>query len=325
MTSGVRVNADSQKKIAILGAGTMGPGLAQVFAAAGHEVALYSRTTERLDQALSVLSTNLATFVEHGLLPADSLPGVLARISRTQSVQQAGAGADLVIESIAENLEAKRRLFEELDAICPADALFTSNTSYLDIFAVVPPRRLPRTVIAHWFAPPHIVPLVEVVKGPQTDRETVDTVVALLKDVGKVPVVMEKFVPGFCVNRLLRIIGREVFFLLDNGYVTPEQLDMAVKASIVPRAMILGFAQRYDFTGLDLSLTNLQNPDFVEPPLDNAPRSLVEHVENGELGVKSGKGFFDYGDRRLEDVLRERDAALIDVFAATKDLIDRRI
>ena len=136
---------------------------------------------------------------------------------------------------------------------------------------------------------------------------------------------MEKFVPGFCVNRLLRIIGREVFFLLDNGYMTPEELDLAVKASIIPRAMVLGFAQRYDFTGLDLSLTNLQNPDFVEPPLDNAPRTLVEHVEKGELGVKSGKGFFDYSDRRLEEVLRARDAALIDVFAGARDLIDKRI
>ena len=168
------MHADSQMKIAILGAGTMGPGLAQVFAAAGHEVALYSRTTQRLDQALSVLSTNLETFVQHGLLAADSLPDTIARISLTQSLQQAGAGADLVVESIAENLEAKRRLFEELDAICPAGALFTSTTSYLNIFAVVPPRRLPKTVIAHWFAPPHIIPLVEVVKGPQTDGETVE-------------------------------------------------------------------------------------------------------------------------------------------------------
>ncbi len=178
--------------------------------------------------------------------------------------------------------------------MCPDDALFTSNTSYLDIFAVTPARRLARTIIAHWFAPPQIVPLVEVVKGAATSQETVDLVVALLEKVGRVPIVMEKFVPGFCVNRFLRIIGREVFFLLDNGYMTAEQLDLAVKASIIPRAMVLGFVQRYDFTGLDLSLNNLQNSDFLEPPIDNSPSSLVEHVENGELGVKSGKGFFDY-------------------------------
>ena len=152
-----------------------------------------------------------------------------------------------------------------------------------------------------------------------------DFVVELLKKVDRVPTVMEKFVPGFCINRFLRIIGREVFFLLDNGYMTADQLDLAVKASIIPRAMVLGFVQRYDFTGLDLSYGNLQNKAFIEAPIDNAPRSLVERVERGELGVKSGKGFFDYSDRPLEEVLKERDAALIEVFAVAKDLIYKRI
>jgi 3-hydroxybutyryl-CoA dehydrogenase len=137
--------------------------------------------------------------------------------------------------------------------------------------------------------------------------------------------VLEKFVPGFCVNRFLRSIGREVFFLLDNGYMTAEELDLAVKASIIPRAMVLGFAQRYDFTGLDLSLNNLQNPDYLEPPIDNAPRTLVEHVQKGELGVKSGKGLFDYSDRDITDVLSERDDALLEVFTAAKGLIHKRI
>ena len=132
---------------------------------------------------------------------------------------------------------------------------------------------------------------------------------------------MDRFVPGYCVNRLLRSIGREVFFLLDNGYLTPEQLDLAVKASLVPRALALGFVQRYDFTGLDLSLANLANPDYVEPPRDDAPNSLVDHVERGDLGVKTGKGFFDYCGRDLEDVLAARDDALIAAFSAAHDLI----
>jgi 3-hydroxybutyryl-CoA dehydrogenase len=148
----------------------------------------------------------------------------------------------------------------------------------------------------------------------------VDVVVTMLERLGKTPVVMERFVPGYCVNRLLRSIGREVFFLLDNGYLTPDQLDAAVKASLIPRAMILGLVQRYDFTGLDLSLANLQNPDYVEPPRDDAPRSLVERVERGDLGVTTGKGFFDYGGRELEDVLSERDDALLRAFAAAGTL-----
>ena len=316
---------DEIRKVAIIGAGTMGPGLAQVFATAGYDVSLYSRKVETLEKALSVVRANLGTFVEHDMVPAQDVEKIISRIKITQSVEEAGAGADFVIESIVEKVDAKRAMFEELDKICPDGTIFTSNTSYLNIFELVPAKRLPLTIIAHWFAPPHIIPLVEVVKGPETTDDTVDLVVGLLKKVDMVPTVMEKFVPGFCINRFLRIIGREIFFLLDNGYMTAEQLDIAVKASIIPRAMVLGFVQRYDFTGLDLSYGNLQNKAFIEAPIDNDPISLVERVERGELGVKSGKGFFDYSDRPLEEVLKKRDAALLEVFNSVKDLIYERI
>ena len=319
------MKVEEVKKVAIFGAGTMGPGLAQVFATAGYSVAMYSRKAETLDKAISVAKANLATFVEHGLVAESDVPSILGRIATTQSVEEAATDADFVIESIAEKLDAKRALYEELDAFCPAGAILTSNTSYLNIYDAMPARRLPQTVIAHWFAPPHIVPLVEVVKGPETAQSTVDFVVELLKKVDRVPTVLEKFVPGFCINRFLRIIGRECFFLLDNGYMTAEQLDLAVKASIIPRAMVLGFIQRYDFTGIDLSYGNLQNPNFIEAPIDNQPTSLKELMDKGELGVKSGRGFFDYSDRPLEQVLKERDAALIKVFEDVKDLIYKRI
>lgn len=303
----------------------MGPGLAQVFATAGYDVALWSRTAATLDKAMSVIAANLATFVERGLVGGESVPEIIARIAPTRSIGEAGEAADLVIETIVENREAKSLLFAELDRVCPETALFTSDTSYLNIFEIVPERRLSRTVIAHWFAPPHIIPLVEVVRGPKTGDEVVETVVDLIGQVGHVPTTMEKFIPGFCVNRLLRGIGREVLFLLDNGYMTPEQLDVAVKASIIPRAMVLGFVQRYDFTGLDLAYNNLQNEAFADAPVDNGPRSLVERVERGELGVKTGKGFYDYDERKLEEMLHARDAALLDVFSDMKDLIYERI
>ncbi len=309
------------RKVAVIGAGTMGPGLAQVFAGAGYPVSLFSRSEATLTKAMSVAAANVETFVRHGLFDADEATAVVTRISPTQRLEEAGTGADLVVEAIAEDMDAKGAVFAELDAVCPDDAVLTSTTSYLDIYEVVPPRRLPNTVIAHWFAPPHIVPLVEVVKGEMTSEDTVVALLALLTRLGKTPVVMERFVPGFCINRLLRSIGREVFFLLDNGYVTPEQLDLAVKSSLVPRAMVLGFVQRYDFTGLDLSLANLRNPHYVEPPRDDAPPSLATRVERGELGVKTGKGFFDYGGRELEEILAARDDELIRAVAATRGLV----
>jgi 3-hydroxybutyryl-CoA dehydrogenase len=303
----------------------MGPGLAQVFATAGYHVALYSRTAETLDKAASVISANLATFAEQGLVDSAAVPAIMARIAPTLSVDEAGQEADVIVENIVENLAAKKELYERLDAVCRLDAVITSDTSYLNVFEIVPARRLSNTVIAHWFAPPHIIPLVEVVKGPGTAEPVVEFVVALIRAMGHVPIVMEKFIPGFCINRLLRGIGREAFFLLDNGYITPEQLDVAVKASIVPRAMVLGFMQRYDFTGLDLAYNNLQNEAFVDAPVDNQPRSLRELVERRELGVKTGKGFFDYGGRSLEDVLHERDVAMLEVFGEMRDLIHKRI
>jgi 3-hydroxybutyryl-CoA dehydrogenase len=234
------VDVKDVNKVAVIGAGTMGPGLAQVFATSGREVWLCDREQAILDQAMAVIASSLETFVRHGLIREDDVPAVLERVRLTESLSDAADGADLVIECITENLDAKTAVFAELDRACPAGAILTSNTSYLDIFSVVPERRLPDTVIAHWFAPPQIVPLVEVVKGAATSPETVAVIVELLESVDHVPVVLEKFVPGFCVNRFLRIIGREIFFLLDNGYMTAEQLDLAVKASIIPRAMVLG-------------------------------------------------------------------------------------
>ena len=322
---GSRVQPSDIKKVGIFGAGTMGPGLAQVFASAGFQVALWSRSEATLERAMSVIQANLRTFVERGLIEQDAVPGILSRIEPTQSVNVAAEGADLILETIVENAEAKKALFEQLDALCPDGAIFVSDTSYLDIFEWIAARRQPVAAITHWFAPPHIIPLVEVVKGPETSGETVDLLVKLIEQVGHVPIVMEKFVPGFCINRLLRGIGREVFYLLDNGYITPEQLDVAVKASIIPRAMVVGFVQRYDFKGLDLAYNNLQNKAFVDAPVDEHPRGLMERVEQGDLGAKSGKGFFDYGERTLEEVLSERDAAMLDVFDDMKKLINKRI
>ena len=309
------------RKVAVLGAGTMGPGMAQTFAQGGYPVCVWSKFPEEHERALRVVRTNLETFVQHGMLRKAEIEPIAGRLTFTTDLEAAVKDADVVVECIIENLQIKKDVFLQLDALCKDDAILASNTSFLNIFEVTPERRQAHTVIAHWFAPPHILPLVEVVRGPKSSDDTVNTKVALLKKVGKTPIVMEKFVPGFAMNRILRILGRETFFLLDNGYITPDQLDLAVKASIAPRMMVLGLVQRYDFTGLDLSARNLENPDFLEPPLDNRPKSLFDLVEKGHFGVKTGKGFFDYSGRKLEDVLRERDDKLLKVLKSLDFLI----
>ncbi len=318
-------NVTTISRIALFGAGTMGSGIAVAAASAGFPVVVIDRDQQALDRSVTIVRSSLDLFVDEAILTSDEAEQAFARIQYASSGEQPAHSADLVIECIIEDRQAKEDLYRQLDAWCPPGTIIASNTSYLNIFELMPERRLPYTVIAHWFAPAHIVPLVEVVRGETSRDDVVDAVVAWLKTADRVPIVLEKFVDGFCINRLQRILGREIFYLLDNGIITAEMLDVAVKASIVPRSLVLGFVQRYDFTGLQLSYSNLQNADYEEPPLDNNPRSLTEHLERGELGVSSGKGFFDYGDEPLVDVLRRRDKRLLEVFQQTRELIYQRV
>ena len=136
------------------------------------------------------------------------------------SIEEAAKVADFIVECINEKKDLKIELFKLLDSVAKPDALFGSNTSYLNVFELVPASRAANTVITHWFAPPHILPLVEVVREERVSKETEETVLALLRKIGKTPILMQKYVPGHVINRFLRIMGREVFFLLDNGYIT---------------------------------------------------------------------------------------------------------
>ena len=305
------------KRFGVIGAGTMGPGMAMVLAQYGYEVKLYSRRQETREKAKSVMRTSLATMTEYGMLKREEVDPILGRVALTDSLKEAASDAHIICETVAENRDVKREIFGQLDKLCGPETIFTSNTSSLNIFDLVPKSRLPNTLIAHFFAPPHIVPLVEVVRGEKTTSEVMDLMMDLLKKAGRTPVRMEKFISGFVINRLYRALGREAFFLLDNGYISADQLDLAAKVALAPRMMFLGVVQRYDFTGLDISWNNLQNPDFVDPPIDNEPKSLKELVEKGQLGVKTGKGFYDYSGKKLVDILKERDMKLIKVM---KDL-----
>ena len=199
------------RNIAVIGAGTMGPGMALVFAQYGFEAKLFSRRQETLDKAKSVMRTSLGTLAEFGVVQQEAIDPILGRVTFTNLLEAAASDSDVVCETVAESREVKSGIFEQLDKICSPKTIFTSNTSSLNIFNLVPNSRLPNTLIAHWFAPPHIVPLVEVVRGPQTKDETMDLIADLLKKVGRIPVRMEKFISGFVINRLYRALRRETY------------------------------------------------------------------------------------------------------------------
>lgn len=313
------------KKIAVLGAGTMGPGIAQTYAMGGYEVSMYTRSESTLEKSKVMLRTNLDTFIEEELLTPAEAEAVFARISFTQSVAEACEGAQFIQETVAEKPDIKTAIFKELDEILPMDTIIVSNASSLNPFDFIPDRRKASFTTAHWYAPPHIIPLVEVAKGEDTSEETMSITMELLKKCGKTPVRMEKFVPGYIINRIQILLNTEVFYLLDNGICTPEQIDLAVKASLMPRGMVLGLVQRYDFTGLDISANNIINASYVMPETSKRPTALFDHVDKGELGVKSGKGFYDYEGRTPAELAKKRDKMLFKVFKATKDMIEETI
>jgi len=298
------------KRVLVVGAGTMGHSIAMVFAQGGFEVDLIDVKEEVLDRAMSLIRSNLYTLKEGGLIHSKAIPKVINRIRPSTSLE-VGERADFVVEAISENQKAKRELFRYLDRICPQRTIISSNTSYLNIFNFVRTSRPEKVLITHWYAPPHLIPLVDVVKGPRTSMDTLETVKTLLLKLGKEPVVMKKFIPGYIVNRLQRAMAREIFYLLDKGYASPEEIDRAVKNSLGIRIPVVGIVQRYDFAGLDLALTFEQNPSIHLVSKDRSPKTLMDLVRRGHLGVKTGKGFYDYSSTKMSDVLKERDMKMI--------------
>ena len=289
----------------------MGHALAQVFAQNGYPVWLVDVDERILDRARSMIASNLNTLTEAGCFPREEIPATLGRIRTTTRTEEAGRNSDFVIEAVIEDISIKKQLFKTLDHACPAHAILASNTSYLNIFEFVETNRPEKVLITHWYAPPHIIPLVEIVCGPRTSPETAETVRSLMLQLGKKPIVITKFLPGFIANRLQAALTQEVFFLIDNGYATPEDIDEAAKNSFALRTPILGLVKRFDFTGLDLTQKILRNRQYEPPGLTDRSPTVDALVAQGKLGAKTGSGFYDYGSRTTEEIMKERDLKLI--------------
>ena len=309
------------KKIAVLGAGTMGPGIAQVYAMGGYEVTMWTRSESTRDKALASLKTQLDTFEAEELLeePKDV---VLGRISFASTVEECVAGADFIQETIVEKADAKIELYDKLLKVVPKDVIIASNTSALNLFEILPAEILPQQIICHWYAPPHVIPLVEVVKSEQAPQEIADAAVQLLKKCGKTAVLMKKFIRGYIANRLQQCLNQEIFYLLDNGYCDAEAIDLACQASFVPRACVLGIMKRIDFGGVDMTYNNFKNKSYTAPVWDEIPSILSDKVEAGELGIKTGKGFYDYTGKDIEALKAKRDKYLFEVFRLEKKFMN---
>jgi 3-hydroxybutyryl-CoA dehydrogenase len=313
------IEADKSLKVVVAGAGAMGHGLALLMARAGHEVMLMDLSDDVLAQATALIQSHLLMLSESEQIPERSISVIMDRIHPGTRMEVL-SDADLVIESISEDPEAKRAFYSKAEALCGPDAIVASNTSYLNVFELAPESLQQRLCISHFFAPPYLIPLVEIVRGPETLPEVIDRMRSILLGAGQKPVVIEKFIPGFIVNRLQRALGREIFHLIDQGYAKPEEIDRAVLGSLGIRLPVLGVVRRYDFAGLDFALKVYSNPSIGLMNEDRTPAVLKDLVSKGHWGVKSGKGFYDYQGKELREIYEKRDKLLMRMRAMLQEI-----
>jgi len=299
------------ERVAVIGAGVMGHGIAELYALAGLEVRLCDASPARLSVAMRAVAESVELLAGEGLVDEGAARSALSRIRPVEALDEALDGAELVTESIPEVFAEKVALLALIEARIAPDALVASNTSTFPITRLAAGARLPgRMVITHFFNPAQLVPLVEVVAHPAAGPEVVAATVALMRRIGKTPVVLRKEVPGFVANRLQAAIAREAFALVEEGVVEARDLDAVVTEGLGFRWAFVGPVETADLGGLDTWERVLDNlaPDLCRST--SAPALVADRVRRGELGAKSGRGIYDYGDGALHARLVERDRSL---------------
>jgi 3-hydroxybutyryl-CoA dehydrogenase len=294
--------------VAIIGSGIMGHGIGQTFALGGYEVTLNDINDELMERALRQIRSNLDTFIEFGITTPEAAKEALSRIRTHKDLNAAVRDADFVVEAVPEVIELKKRILKRLDEHCPHHTVIASNTSGLSLTEMASEMNRPdQVVIAHWWNPPHIIPVVEIVRGRYTSDQTVDLTYQLLLSIGKKPVRILKEVPGFLGNRLQFALYREALTCLKEGVASAEDIDTAVKGTFGFRLPTLGPLETSDFGGLDTFLSISQ---YLFKEIDRStepPEILKEKVRRGNLGVKTGEGFYVHPPEKVQEKIKERD------------------
>lgn len=285
------------EKIAVIGAGTMGHGIAETFAMHGYTVKVCEAIESVQNKARDSITQELELQVDMGRLSAAELDQIQSRISFTKTLSEAVGHADLVIEAIPENLVLKQTLFAELDALCGPETILASNTSSLDLFKMtenLPAERVKNCLICHWYNPAHLMPLVELSDFGNMPTERLLLVETLLQDCGKKTIRVLKNIPGLIANRIQQGVAREVFALIEAGAASAEDIDNALKFGPAFRYATTGQLEVADFGGLDIWCAvgdNLLPEISAEQQASNL---LRQKIAENKLGVKTGEGFFLY-------------------------------
>ena len=285
------------QKLAVLGAGTMGRGIAHVAALAGFSVVLHDVTAGILQEALKTIGANMAKAIEKGKLDSSSMKIALNKLSVETDLEESVREADFIFEAIMEDVEVKQPLFKRLDTLCPAEVIFASNTSALSITELAGATSRPDRVIGtHFFNPVHLMSLVEIVRGLETSPETVEATTGLIKRMKKEIVVINDS-PGFITSRVNVMIGNEAFYMLQEGIASATDIDKALRLGLNHP---MGPFELVDLVGLDIRLNVLKDlhsrlgEKFRPCPL------LVKYVKAGRLGRKVGRGVYEYEKRKTD-------------------------
>ncbi len=299
------------KQVVVVGAGTMGAGVAGLFARAGCEVRLVDQTASLLDRGMALLRAAHDGLRAAGLLSVRSAAAALRRVQPCLGIEEACAGVQLAVEAVSEDLAVKQPTFQRLDEFCPARAVLASNTSGLSITALANVTgRAGRVAGMHFWNPPHIVPLVEVVKGRHTSEATARLLMGVSRRLGKRPILVRRDIPGFVGNRLQFAVLREALHLLAAGVASAEDIDAAMTDGPGLRYGLLGPLRTADLGGLDVFLA-ISRYLFPELSSDHQPPALLSDlVARGCLGAKSGNGIYDYAAREQGRFLAVRDRVL---------------
>ncbi|MCX8019092.1 MAG: 3-hydroxybutyryl-CoA dehydrogenase [Chitinophagaceae bacterium] len=292
------------EKVTVIGAGTMGNGIAHVFAMNGYAVSLTDISASQLEKALQTIDKNLDRMIAKQIITAEQKQATLKNISTTVSLPDAVKDAFLVVEAATENASLKRDIFRELDVHAPKNCILATNTSSISITRIASATQRPEFVIGmHFMNPVPVMKLVEIINGYSTKKEVTETIVELTKKIGKTPCVVNDF-PGFVANRILMPMINEAIYTLYEGVAGVEEIDTVMKLGM---AHPMGPLQLADFIGLDvcLAILNVMHEGFGNPKYAPCPL-LVNMVTAGKLGVKSGEGFYDYSHGGKELIVASR-------------------
>jgi enoyl-CoA hydratase/3-hydroxyacyl-CoA dehydrogenase len=287
------LSTEKLKKIAIVGSGAMGHGIGEMLAMTGYHVMLIDINDELLQKAREKIKWSLDKFVEKKRIRREDADSALARVSTTTSYEDACRDIDMALEAVPENINLKKEVFSKLDAVSPPHALFASNTSTLSITEMGEATRRPDRVAGmHFFNPPQLMTLVEIIKGVNTSQETINTLTELAKKLGKTPVIVRKDVRGFIVNRILGVVFNEAFWAFKRGEATKEAIDSSVKYT---GGFPMGWFELADFVGLDIAheVGRILYEAYGErfKPCSEIIDPLIKEKK---FGQKTGVGFYDW-------------------------------